>query len=160
MFVWRADRLMAEFAAQLPDLYGALRQVGEALELGSADQALSKVWTALPKVSIDYGVMEHAERVAVIPVDIGWSDIGSWSSLVDVLDGDAHGNVVDGELIALDTSGCLVRSREGRLVAAIGLQGMVIVDTPDVVLVCPQSRAQDVRDIVNMLAQAHRFAYL
>jgi mannose-1-phosphate guanylyltransferase len=93
-------------------------------------------------------------------VDIGWSDIGSWGALLDVLSGDEQGNVcVDGDLLALDTHGTYVRS-DGRLVATIGLQDIVIVDTPDVLLVCPRSRAEEVKELVGRLAAAGKVAYL
>ena len=89
--------------------------------------------------------------VAVIPVEVGWSDIGSWASLLDVLPADESGNAVSGEFVAVDSHNCLVRS-EGKLVAVIGVDDLVIVDTPDVLLVCRKERAQDVNEIVNRLA--------
>ena len=110
--------------------------------------ALAEVWPQIRKISIDFGLMEHAARVSVIPIDIGWSDIGSWGALLDVLSGDEQGNVcVDGDLLALDTRGTYVRSA-GRLLATIGLQDMIVVDTPDVLLVCPRARAEEVKDLV------------
>jgi mannose-1-phosphate guanylyltransferase len=159
MFIWRADRLMAEFAAQQPALHDRLKAIAAALGAPDADAALVEAWAAVPKISIDYGIMERAERVSVLPVDFGWADIGSWSALLEVLPGDASGNVVDGAFLAVDTQGCLVRS-EGRLVAAIGLRNLVIVDTPDVLLVCPRDRTQDVRELVNRLAAQGRREYL
>lgn len=151
MFIWRADRLLSEFRSQLPDVYAALTGIGEALETPDAARALAEIWPTIRKISIDFGIMEHAEAVSVIPVDIGWSDIGSWGALLDVLPGDEHGNVADGEMLALDTAGCYVRS-DARLIATIGLRDMVIVDTPDVLLVCPRARAEEVKTLVNRLA--------
>jgi mannose-1-phosphate guanylyltransferase len=116
-------------------------------------------WAGVRRVSVDYGIMEHAEKVAVIPVDFGWTDVGNWAALLDVLPGDQAGNVVSGQMVAIDSSGCLVRS-EARLVAMIGLKDMVIVDTPDVLLVCPKDRTQDVRELVNRLASDAREEYL
>ncbi len=159
MFIWRADRLLAEFAAQLPDLRAALNRIGDALGGANRDQVLAEEWSAIRRISIDYGIMEHADRVSVIPVDIGWSDIGSWGALLDVLDGDEHGNIAIGELLSLDTKNCYIRAK-GRLVAAIGLQDMVIVDTPDVLLVCPRERAEEVKALVNRLAAEGKSAYL
>ncbi len=159
MFVWRGDRLLAEFASQLPDVYAALSRIGAALGTAEAGQVLAEQWSAIRRISIDYGIMEHADRVSVIPVDIGWSDIGSWGALLDVLDGDENGNVVAGELLSLDSRNCYIRA-PGRLVAAIGLQDMVIVDTPDVLLVCPRERAEEVKALVNRLAAAGKSAYL
>jgi mannose-1-phosphate guanylyltransferase len=103
--------------------------------------------------------MEKAERVFVIPVDIGWSDIGSWASLLDVLPGDDQDNVVVGPGLALDSRGNLLRS-DGRLVALIGLDDVIVVDTPDVVLVCAKDRAEAVRDVVRRLESEGKDRYL
>jgi mannose-1-phosphate guanylyltransferase len=159
MFVWRADRLMAEFAAQLPALHAPLVQIGAALGMPHADEKLAAAWQTVPNISIDYGIMEKAERVFVIPVDIGWSDIGSWASLLDVLPGDDQDNVVVGPGLALDSRGNLLRS-DGRLVALIGLDDVIVVDTPDVVLVCAKDRAEAVRDVVRRLESEGKDRYL
>lgn len=159
MFVWRGDRLMAEFAAQQPASYAALQRIAAALDTPAAAETLAAEWPNVRKISIDYGIMEHAERVAVIPVEIGWSDIGNWGSLLDILPRDTHGNVTTGDALLLDTRNCLVRS-DGRLIAAIGLEDLVIVETPDVVLICARDRVQDVRDVVNRLAADGRERYL
>jgi mannose-1-phosphate guanylyltransferase len=162
MFIWRADRLLAEFASQLAESHAALVRIGAAVGTPDASKILAAEWLNVRKISIDYGIMEHAANVSIIPVDIGWSDIGSWAALLDVLPGDEHSNVVEGNLTAIDTHGCLVRSedRTGRLIAAIGLQDLVIVDTPDVLLICPRERAQDIRDVVNRLAAEGKQRYL
>ena len=158
MFVWRADRLMAEFQRQMPDSYVALKTIEAGLGTPQANDVLQAEWPKLRKVSIDYGVMENADRVSVIPVDIGWSDIGSWGALLDVLPRDDNDNVADGLLLARDAKGCYVRSE--RTVAVIGLEDVVIVDTPDVLLVCPRSRAEEVRELVRQLEAAGQHLYL
>jgi mannose-1-phosphate guanylyltransferase len=162
MFIWRADRLMAEYRSQLPDLYSALIRISKGLGTDHGERTLLAEWEGIRRVSIDYGIMEHATDVAVIPAELGWSDIGSWASLLDVLDSDAEGNVFGARVVAIDTENTLVRSDggAGRLVAAIGLDGMIIVDTPDVLLVCPRSRAEQVRDIVRQLEAREAFEYL
>ncbi|MGQ9491050.1 MAG: mannose-1-phosphate guanylyltransferase [Anaerolineae bacterium] len=159
MFIWRGDRLMSELARQLPQAHAVLSRIAAALGSADAERVLAEAWAHMPRISIDYGIMEYADQVSVIPVDIGWSDIGSWGALLDVLTGDAHGNVADGELVAIDTHGCYVRS-PGRLVAAIGLQDLIIVDTPDALLVCPRSRAEEVKELVARLAAGGKETYL
>jgi len=160
MFIWRADRLMAEFRAQLPDAHAVLLRIGAALATPDVARVLAGAWPDIRKVSIDFGIMEHASDVSVIPVDIGWSDIGSWGALLDVLPGDAQGNVcVDGDLLALDTRGTYARS-DGRLIATVGLEDVIIVDTPGVLLVCPRSRAEEVKDLVGRLTAEGRAEYL
>jgi len=160
MFIWRADRLLAEFRAQLPDAHAVLLRIGAALATPDAARVLAEGWPDIRKVSIDFGIMEHASDVSAIPVDFGWSDIGSWGALSDVLPGDEQGNVcVDGDLLALDTRSTYVRS-DGRLIATIGLEDIIIVDTPDVLLVCPRTRAEEVKDLVGRLAAGGRAEYL
>jgi mannose-1-phosphate guanylyltransferase len=150
MFIWRADRLMAEIEAQQPALHDALMRIAAGLGTPDERALLEDAWAVAPNISIDYGIMERAEKVSVIPVDFGWSDIGSWSSLLDVLPADEAGNVVIGDAVALDAHGNLVRGGE-RLVALIGLDDVIVVDTPDVVLVCSKDRAEAVRDVVRRL---------
>ena len=120
---------------------------------------LNDEWSRVVGVSIDYGIMEHAQNVSVIPVDFGWSDIGNWSALTDVLPGDKDGNVLHAKAVLIDSHNCFLRS-DGRLVAAIGLEEMIIVDTPEVLLVCPRSRAEEVRDLVTLLETDGEEAYL
>jgi mannose-1-phosphate guanylyltransferase len=162
MFIWRADRLMAEFRSQLPGLHASLVRVAAALGTTNEEQVLLAEWESIRRVSIDYGIMENASDVAVIPAELGWSDIGSWASLLDVLDRDEKGNVFQASTVTLDTEGTLIRSERGagRLIAAIGLEGLIIVDTPDVLLVCPRSRAEQVREIVRSLEAQGAQEYL
>jgi mannose-1-phosphate guanylyltransferase len=162
MFIWRADRLMAEFRAQLPDLYDSLIRIAAHFGTPEEEEVLRAEWEGIRRVSIDYGIMEHARDVAVIPAELGWSDIGSWASLLDILEGDEDGNVIQAAGVALDTHRTLIRSEsgQGRLIAAIGLEDMIVVDTPDVLLICPRSRAEQVREIVKRLEAAGEVNYL
>lgn len=158
MFIWRADRLFGEFERQLPESHAALVRIKDALGTPDATRVLEAEWPKMRKVSIDYGVMEHAGSVSAIPVEIGWSDIGSWGALLDVLPADEDGNVAGERLLARDASGCYVRS--DRMVAVIGLNDVIIVDTPDVLLVCPRSRAEEVREMVRQLEAKGQTSYL
>jgi mannose-1-phosphate guanylyltransferase/mannose-6-phosphate isomerase len=108
-----------------------------------------------PNLSIDYGVMEHTDRAALVPCAIGWSDVGSWASLWEIQQQDEHGNVLQGDVIAHDTRGSFVRSEKG-LVALVGARNLAVVVTTDAVLVADKSRAQDVKAIVDRLKQAKR----
>jgi mannose-1-phosphate guanylyltransferase len=155
MFIWRVDRVLAEFQRQRPRIYQQLTTIGEGLGTGEEPELLAQVWPGIQKISIDYAIMEGARDVAVIPVEIGWSDVGSWATLLDLIPGDEQGNVLIGKHLGVDTRDTLVRSPE-RLVATIGLENMIIVDTDDALLVCPRDRAQDVKAIVDMLRQQGR----
>ena len=116
-----------------------------------------ELWAALKSQTIDYGIMEGAQDVVVLPAaDIHWMDVGSWDSLFDLLPGDEHGNIVVGaELLPIAATGTLVHADTGagKLVALIGVSDLIVVDTPDVLLVCPRSRAQDVREAVAALRE-------
>ena len=146
MFIWEAKRALAEFQTQQPEMYQILQEV-------VADPT-SKRWEDANKLQLDYAIMENAEKVAVVPVDIGWSDVGTWAALFEVLARDENGNTVhsksDGH-IRIDTHETMIVS--DRMVVTIGLNDMVIVDTDDVLLVCHRDRAQDVRDVVQRLKE-------
>jgi mannose-1-phosphate guanylyltransferase len=150
MFIWRVDRVLAEFQRQRPQIYRQLMTIADALGTPDEKRMLSRVWPQIEKISVDYAIMEGADEVAVIPVDIGWSDVGSWASLLDIISGDEEGNVVIGEHLAVDTARTLVRG-EKRLVVTIGLEDMIVVETDDALLVCPKDRAQDVKAVVDRL---------
>ena len=104
----------------------------------------------MEKETIDFGVMEKAQDVVVLPVEMGWSDIGSWASLVDLLPADGDGNVVVGSHLGLETSGSVFYS-PNRLVATVGVENLIVVETDDVILVCPRDRAEDVKALVDRL---------
>jgi mannose-1-phosphate guanylyltransferase len=159
MFVWRVDRILQEFGRHMPELYRQLREVGAALKTASSEATLSRVWPRVTKQTIDYGVMEQADRVAVIPVDIGWTDVGSWGSLWSLLTADQNGNIAVGPHVGIDTQDTLTFGSR-RLIATIGVRDMVIVDTDDAVLVCPRAHEQAVRDLVDQLKREDLQAWL
>ena len=156
MFVWRVDAILQEFRRQLPGVFSTLEELEFSLvSMGWGVPA--EVWRELAPQTVDYGIMEGAERVAVVPAgDLGWSDVGSWESLRDVMGPDSEGNAFSAlDLITVETRGSVVRQeRNGRrLVALLDLEDLVVIDTPDVLLICPRSRAQQVRDLVAELGQ-------
>jgi mannose-1-phosphate guanylyltransferase len=151
MFIWSAERALAEFAAQQPKLYAPLMAIQAALGTPEAQTILAQKWRELPKISLDYAVMEKAERMAMIPIDIGWTDIGSWEAVYDELCANPQANVQmgGGQSLTIDTRGTLVNS--SRLVITIGVQDLVIVDTDDVLMVCGRGASQDVKQAVQYL---------
>jgi mannose-1-phosphate guanylyltransferase len=154
MFIWRVERIMEEFARQMPAFSAQLDGLRGSIDAAGYPAALAALWPQVAKQTIDYGVMEGARDVAVLPVEIGWSDIGSWASLYDVIAPDADGNHWTGPHIAIDTHDSLVYN-QNRLVATIGVEGLVIVDTPEALLVCPREREQEVRNLVAQLKEKH-----
>ncbi len=157
LFAWRLDTIMAAMQRHLPELHAQLVTISQAWSTPRQEQVLSQVWSGIRSISIDVGIMEKAEGVAVVPADMGWSDIGSWASLADIMAANAEGNVILGESehLSLDTRDSLVYA-PGRVVATIGLRDLIVVDTGDVLLICPKSRAQDVKQIVEQLRASGR----
>jgi mannose-1-phosphate guanylyltransferase len=149
MFVWKVERILAEIQRHMPDLYAGLHAIENSLGTSNASATLAEVWPRLAIQTIDYGVMEKAQHVAVLPVEIGWNDVGSWAAVYDVLEHDNQGNAVVGQHLAIDTHNTLIYSPE-RLIATIGLDDLVVVDTPEVVMICPRSRAQEVKQLAAM----------
>jgi mannose-1-phosphate guanylyltransferase len=156
MFVWQVNRIMAEFGRQMPDLDAKLRAIADAW--GSPDQStvIARVWPEIQPQTIDYGIMEKANNVAVIPAkELGWSDVGSWDALFDVIPSDQNGNIViGGQHIQVETNDSLIyMNQDRRLIVTIGVDDLVVVDTGDVVLVCRKDQAQKVRQVVQQLDQ-------
>jgi len=154
MFVWRVDRILQEFQRQMPVLAGTLAVIAADWTTSHRLDTLQRLWPQIQPETIDYGIMEGARQVAVIPAaDLGWSDVGSWDSLFDVLEVDDDGNIVmGGEHVGLDTQQSLIyMNQPHRLIVTIGVKDLVVVDTGDVLLVCHKDQAQSVRQIVNRL---------
>ncbi len=159
MFIWKVSVILQEFEKLMPQLYAQLMEIDAALGTAEERAVLERIWPQVENETIDYGIMERAEDVAVIPVDIGWSDVGDWTALFELLPADEEGNVVVGQHIGLDTRGCLIHGSR-RLVTTIGLEGMIVVDTEDALLICPKERAQEVRDLVRKIKESGREEYL
>jgi len=160
IFVWRQDAFLENMERYAPAVIGALRK---GLDVG---QSLTSIYEGLPNVSIDRALLEPASvdgRVMVVPADVGWSDLGSWDALHRALagkSGSLDGVVTVGNAEDLGSQGVLAHSSAGRLIVTIGLRDTIVVDTPDVVLVCASDRAQEVRAVVDRLAQAKETDHL
>jgi mannose-1-phosphate guanylyltransferase len=158
MFVWQVKDIMSEFERQMPTLHSHLQTIANAWNTPEKQSVLQATWPLLEVITIDYGIMEGAEKVAIIPAsELGWNDIGSWESIFEILPKDENGNIsVNGQPIFMDTHNTLIyRVSSARLAVAIGLEDLVIVDTGDVLLICKRDQAQQVRQVVNQLKQAN-----
>ncbi|MCS6994456.1 MAG: sugar phosphate nucleotidyltransferase [Anaerolineales bacterium] len=163
MFIWKTERILTEIRRFMPELSAALDQISAAAP-AQQPAVIESVWRDLKTESIDYGIMEKAEQVAVLPAGgLGWSDVGSWDSLFEVLLPDMSGNITtNGQHLALETHNTLVYSAPGsqRLVVTIGVDDMVVVDTGDVLLVCKSDQAQKVKNVVEHLRKHRQERYL
>jgi len=163
MFVWKADAILSEIEKQMPELFKVVSEIAAAWGTADQDNVLQTRWKELKNQTIDYGIMEKAERVAVLPAGgLGWSDVGSWDSLFEVLLPDADGNVaVNAQHLEIDTHKTLVYSvNNQRLIVTIGLDDIVVVDSGDVLLVCKADQSQKVRDVVEQLKKQKQEKYL
>lgn len=158
IFVWKASLILKKLKEYVPDIYADLEKIGDAMNTSEEQEVLHEVYPGIRKMSIDYAVMEPSAsrgEVIVIPCDCGWNDVGSWDMMSVLHDADESGNVLIGDAVALDVSNSVVYST-GRTVAALGVENIVIVETPDAVMVCAKDKAQEVKRIVDALEAAGR----
>ena len=156
MFLFPVALFLDELERMRPDIVGACRQALAAARRDDDFVRLDRAaFEACPANSIDYAVMEHTARAAVVPVGMGWSDVGSWDALWEMTDKDADGNALVGNVVAEDARNCYLRSETG-LVAAIGIEDLVVVATADAVMLAPRNRSQEVRRLVARLAMEGR----
>ena len=151
MYIVTVKTLRDLYKRHLPQMEDGFARIVAAQGTADGSRVMADVFPTLPKISVDYGIAEKADRVAVIPADIGWNDVGSWGRLAEVLSQD-HGveNIVIGHHVGVETTGSLIYSPH-RLIATIGMEDIVVIDTPDATLICPKSRSEDVKKIVDEL---------
>ncbi|HYM48958.1 MAG TPA: sugar phosphate nucleotidyltransferase [Candidatus Limnocylindrales bacterium] len=158
LFGWRLDVLSTELRTHTPALVEGIARYGAAMERGDREAA-AQAYLALPPDAIDYALLEKTHNLLMVPAQFEWHDIGSWADLHDILEQDEAGNVVDGEAVLIDSKDCMIHA-PGKLVAAVGLENMVVIETDDAILICPKARSQDVKLIVERLKQTGKTEYL
>lgn len=158
LFCWRCDVFVEELARHGPEHLEGLRATMAARRAGD-EEAAGRIYEALLVDAVDYTVMERTDRLLLVPGAFDWVDVGSWAELADLLHQDASGNVVDGLPVLIDTRNSFI-SVPDKLVAVIGVSDLVVVDTEDALLVCPKSRAQDVKKVVDILKSSNLNRYL
>ncbi len=151
MFIWRADAILAAFERYLPAVHKLFAPLADAFGTDGETAAIADAYERSPKISIDYGIMEQAEGVQVVPGAFGWSDVGDWRAVHEIADKDDAGNRAEGNVILQDTARSYARSSEGRLLVLVGMTDALVVDTGDAVLVCHREQAQKVKDVVDFL---------
>ena len=159
MFLWKAADILFAIQRFCPELYQGLIKIEKVLGTEKEEQTIRRVYKKIRGDSIDYAVLEKADNILVIPVDLGWNDVGSWSALDELLNKDKNGNVIHGDPILLDTRNSIFYS-EGRMIAAVGVEDLIVVETGDAILVCRKSQSQDVRKVVDLLKEKWLDQYL
>ena len=159
MFIWKASTILSWFEKLLPDIYSYLVQLSEGFSAENEEALLWEIYPKIPKISVDYGIMERADHVLMVPGDFGWSDVGGWDAFDALKERDENGNITVGKTLLLDSQGCTAYSVD-RLIAAVGVKDLIIVQAGESVLVCPASQAQRVKEIVETLAEKGEKEYL
>lgn len=158
IFIWKASTILEYFKTMLPDVWAELEKIGNALGTAAERETIETVYPGIPSISIDYGVMEKAAAqgdVLVVAGEFGWNDVGSWDMMSVLHEADANGNILLGDTVAVESTGNIVYAGS-RTVTLAGVENLVVVETPDSVMVCPKEKAQDVKKIVDALKAAGR----
>lgn len=162
MFVWKASVILEKFEQLIPDIYEDLSKIGVAMGTENEKLTIEVVYPNIRKISIDYAIMEPSAAngdVLVVPGEFGWNDVGSWDMMGVLHDADENGNIAIGDTITIDTRNSIVYSSQ-KLVTTVGVDNLVVVDTPDAIMVCGKNKAQDVKLIVDALSAKGRYNLL
>ncbi len=159
MFVWKASVILSYFEKLLPDIYECLVKIGDAMGTELEKQVIQEIYPVIPKISVDYGIMERAKGVLMVEGDFGWNDVGSFDALEEIYPKDENGNVVLANGCLIDTNGCILYGDGDKLIATLGVSDIVIAQTKDIVLVCDKKRAQDIKLIPEKLADSGKDSY-
>ena len=151
MFVWKAATVLELFARFEPEMHEGLLRIQAAVGTLEEAAVIAREYPALKAVAVDNAIIERAEKVATIEADIDWGDIGSWAALTDVLPVDDTGNLLSGEVVTVDVANSTVYGRAGKVVALIGVEDLVVVDTEDALLICKKDEAQRVKEVLKRL---------
>lgn len=161
MFIWKVSSILEAFKEHLHEVYEVFNDGGTYYNTDKESAFINKAFSVCPNISIDYGVMEKAENVHVIPADFGWSDLGTWASLYDNNEKDYLGNAVSGKNVMIhDATDCMVMAKDEKLVVLQGISDFIVVDTEDVLLIFHKSKEQDLKQLVTDLKRTKRTNYL
>lgn len=158
MFIWKASIILAKFEQYIPDIYKDLWDIGNAMNTAAEKDAVEVIYPNIRKISVDYAIMEPCARngdVLVVPGEFGWNDVGSWDMMNVLHEADENGNITIGDTIAINTTNSIIYS-SGKLVAVVGVDNLIVVETPEAVMVCNKEMAQDVKLIVDRLNDENR----
>ncbi len=159
IFIGKAALILEKIREHLPELYRGLSALEAYIGSPKEEEALNEIFPSLPAVSVDYGILEKEPNTLVVRGDFGWDDLGSWAALAEWSPRDSNGTAVCGEHVGIETTDCLVYGQDA-LIATLGVKNLVIVQTPDVVLVCEKSRSQEIKNLVQMLKDRKDIRYL
>jgi len=152
MFIWKTSTILNAIKEYMPQLYSALNVIREHFDSDEIEKILYEEYSKLESISIDYGIMEKAKNVYVVPGDFGWDDVGSWTSIERLYEKDENDNVIKGNVVSVDTKKCIITGSD-KLIATLGIEDVIIVDTEDALLICSKDKAQNVKEVLNELRE-------
>ena len=159
MFVWKVSTVLEAFKGFLPSTYKGLLDIKASIGKDDEDKVLEEVFPTLESISVDYGIMEKAESIYTIPGDFGWDDVGSWLAVSRIKSCDEDNNIVNGNAVVIDTKDCIIEASE-KLIAAVGLKDIIIVDTEDATLICDKESTADIKKVLAKLRDSKKDKYL
>ncbi len=159
MFIWKVSSILTDLSLYMPETYAGLQKIGQAVGTENETSILASVFPTLPSESIDYGIMEKASDIYLVPGNFGWDDVGSWLAVERIRGIDENRNTFTGNVTALNTSGCTIEGKE-KLIAAVGLHDLIVVDTDDALLICSKDSAGDIKKMLEILRNEGKDFYL
>lgn len=152
MFVWQASTILNEFEKHLPSVYSEVEKLNPAIGSDNQKEAIDTFYRGCPNISVDYGIMERADTVFVVPGSFGWNDVGSWRAVYELRDKDENGNVIQSANTSFaDAKNNLIQSESGKMIALVGVEDLAVVETDKAILVCKLDESQGVKKVVNKL---------
>ncbi len=159
MFIWKVSTILSDMQTLLPEMYEGLMRIQAAIGTADEDRILASVFPTLESISIDYGVMEKASDIYAIPGSFGWDDVGSWLAVERIRGSDENRNTISGNVVAIQTSDCIIEGKD-RLIAAVGLRDLVVVDTEDALLISDRGSTGDIKKVLEALRARKAEQYL
>lgn len=151
MFVWSIPIVLSLYRKHLPGIYERLMRIDDAIGTPQEKDVVDSEYREMQKISVDYGIMEKLDDILVVAGEFDWNDIGNWAAVKDIRNNDENGNVIEGRHVTIDTKNCLILGAEKKIVATIGIEDLIVVDTEEALLICHKDRVQDVKQIVETL---------
>ena len=159
MFVWKTSSILKNMEQLMPIMYLRLQRIGQSINTKEYSRTLEKEYSALESCSTDYGIMEQANNIYSVPGTFGWDDVGSWLAVERIKKSNEYGNVISGNIITINSNNCIIQG-ESKLIAAVGLEDLIIVDTEDAILICSKDNAGDIKQVIENLKICNRERYI
>ena len=159
MFIWKVSTILDKFRQLLPDTYEGLLEIQTAIGTSAEKDVLERVFPTFPSISIDYGIMEKSENIYPSPGNFGWDDVGSWLAIERIKKSNENGNIITGNVLSISTEDCIIEGSD-KLIATIGLEDLIIVDTEDAILICDKTKTADIKKVLETLRICNRDEYL